>query len=101
VEHLTELEIERRLRHLQELQRPATPSPAETAAHTPLPHTAPQTPRDTTPADLVVPPPAPAESPPAATGRAPKAKPQRTTRAKRSPGKAKTTSTARRPSRSK
>ena len=101
VEHPTQLEIERRLKHLQELQRPEAPSPAETAACAPLPPTAPQTPRDAMPPNLVAPPPAPAESPPAATGRAPKAKPQRTTRAKRSPGKTKTTPTARRPSRSK
>jgi energy-coupling factor transporter ATP-binding protein EcfA2 len=101
VEHLTALEAERRLRHLQELRRLETPSAAETTTSDSLPHTASQTPPDTTLQHLAAQPLAPTEAPPPAAVPTPPAKPQRTARAKRSAGKTKATSTARRPSRSK
>jgi hypothetical protein len=103
VEHPTALETERRLRHLQELRRLETPPSVEsdTASYDSLPQTAPQTPPDTTLQSHTEQPPAAVEASPPAAVRTPKAKPQRPTPAKRSAGKTKTTSTARRPARSK
>jgi hypothetical protein len=103
VEHLTELEAERRLRHLQARQPLEALSSAETdmAVCDPPPHATAQTPAEATMQSLAEPHPVPAESPSPAPGRAPQARPQRTTRAKRSTSKSKATPTARRPSRAK
>jgi hypothetical protein len=103
VEHLTALEAERRLRHLQARQPLEALSSAETdmAVCDPPPHATAQTPAEATMQSLAEPHPVPAESPSPAPGRAPQARPQRTTRAKRSTSKSKATPTARRPSRAK